>query len=55
MKSAAVLTIHNASDMTLKGRKDICRWLDRQKETLMQNHKELSARYTARYRYMDHK
>jgi hypothetical protein len=51
MKSAAILTIHNAADMTAKGKKDIAKWIDRQKEILLKNNKELSGRYTARYLY----
>lgn len=50
-KSAAVLTIRRASDMTPKGRREIARWLDQQKGFLLKNPGELAARYTARYLY----
>lgn len=51
-KSAAVLTIHDAANMTDEGRADIARWLRRQITFLMKNNTELSSRYTARYLYI---
>lgn len=51
LKSAVVLTIKDAADMTDNGRRDIAKWLDRQKQFLLKNNKELSRRFTARYLY----
>ena len=51
LKSAEVLTINRAEDMTPSGRKAIAKWLDKQKEFLLKHSKELSKRYTARYLY----
>jgi len=46
---AAILTIRDAETMTAKGRKNIARWLDRQKQFFLDYPQELSARFTARY------
>lgn len=50
-KSAAIVTIKDAQDMTPEGRKDIARWLRRQAAFLEKHAEELSNRYTARYLY----
>lgn len=50
-KSAAVLTIFDAPNMSEKGRKDIAAWLRRQAGFLLKNNKELAKRFTARYLY----
>ena len=50
-KSAAMLTIRNASEMTPKVRREIANWLEKQARLLLEHPKELSARYTARYLY----
>lgn len=50
-RSAAVLTIHDAANMTIKGRSDIVAWLYRQIYAVEFNHKKLAKRYTARYLY----
>lgn len=50
-KSAAVLTVFDAAKMTLKGRRDIAKWLQRQANTILTNSKRLSSRFTARYMY----
>ena len=50
-KSAAVLTIHHAGDMTSKGRKDIARWLRRQASMLLREAEKYAPRFTARYLY----
>lgn len=52
-KSAVVLTIRDAAKMTPEGRRDIARWLDRQKRFLLKHSQELSSRFTARYIYND--
>ena len=50
-KSAAIVTIFKASDMTKRGRKQIADWLRKQAKTLEQNADQLANRYTARYLY----
>ena len=50
-KSAAILTIHRASEMSPCGRRDIVKWLRRQIWFLERDYKQLSARYTARFLY----
>ena len=50
-KSAAVLTIFDAADMTPKGKCDIARWLKRQATFLTMHGYEMSKRFTARYIY----
>lgn len=54
-RSAAVLTIKDAADMTPRGAKDIARWLRSQADMLEQAdaRKALSGRYRARYLYED--
>ena len=50
-KSAAIVTIHNASKMHAKGRKKIAAWL-RGRAALLEKHGDLMAkRFTARYIY----
>ena len=48
-KSAAVLTIRDASKMTPAGRRAVAAWLKRQSEFLAKNGKDFSGRFTARY------
>ena len=50
-KSAAIVTIFKAPDMTKRGRKRIADWLRRQAGFLESNGDELSSRFTARYLY----
>lgn len=50
-KSAAVLTIHDAGDMTEEGRKDIARWLRRHARWLTKYGDEYSTRFIGRYLY----
>ena len=51
-KSAAILTIFAAPDMTQRGRKQIAAWLRRQADTLLKEGKNYTPnRYTARYLY----
>lgn len=52
-KSAAIVTIHDAPNMTTKGRRAIVAWLRRQAGFLENNSKQLSKRFTARYIYAD--
>lgn len=49
--SAAIVTIRDAGNMTTKGRRDIAKWLRKQADFLLKNHKQLSKRFTARYQY----
>lgn len=51
MKTAAIVTIHQAPKMTYKGRRSIAKWLVRQADLLMKKHGKLSGRFTARYNY----
>ena len=55
VKSAAILTVHDISDMTPKGRRSIIKWLRRQADDIEKYHKVpgFSKRYTARYLYND--
>lgn len=50
-KSAAILTIFDAPNMTPTGKKNIARWLRKQADFLMREHKNLSHRFRARYLY----
>ncbi len=50
-RTAAVITVHDASNMTQKGRHRIAEWMFRQAYFLMYHSKELAKRYTARYLY----
>ena len=50
-KSAAIVTVHHAHNMTKKGRKDIAKWLRRQADFLEQDGDKYAARFTARYLY----
>ena len=52
-KSAAILTIKDAATMTAKGRRDIAKWLDKQKKFLLENYKELSPTFRARHLYRE--
>ena len=50
-KSAAILTIFRAGEMTRRGRKDILCWLRRQAKLFERDADKLATRYTARYLY----
>ena len=50
-KSAAILTIKDAKNMTKKGRKDIALWLKRQAQFLQYHGDQFSSRFIARYLY----
>lgn len=50
-KSAAIITIHDAPNMTAKGRRQIAAWMRRQADFLEGHGKLLAKRFTARYRY----
>jgi hypothetical protein len=50
-KSAAIVTIHDASGMTAKGRRQIAAWLRRQADFVEKDGKALASRFTARYLY----
>lgn len=51
-KSAAILTIKDAPNMSKRGRKSIADWLERQAGFLRRNGDQLSTRFTARYIYV---
>jgi hypothetical protein len=48
-KSAAILTIKDAPQMSAKGRKQIAAWLRRQAQFLEGHGPEFANRFTARY------
>ena len=48
-KLLATLTIHGAPKMGNERRQKLARWLDRQKELLLTENKELATRFTAKY------
>lgn len=50
-KSAAVITVFDASMMTKLGRKRIATWLRKQADSIEQFGTEYAKRFTARYRY----
>lgn len=50
-KSAAVLTIFRADEMTDEGRRDIARWLRRHANLLVKEGDNYSTRFTGRYLY----
>jgi hypothetical protein len=52
-KSAAVLTIFKANEMTEQGRRDIARWLRRHANWLVKEGDNYSERFTGRYIYME--
>ncbi len=49
LRAVATLTIHDASGMSPKLRRDVVRWLDKQTRTLLKNSAQLSNRYTSRF------
>jgi hypothetical protein len=50
-KSAAIVTIRRAGEMTPKGRREVAQWLRRTARLLTLEGKNLSSRFTARYLY----
>lgn len=52
-KSAAILTIKDASDMTPKGVKEIAAWIRKQADMLEKHSGELAGTFRARYLYGD--
>lgn len=52
-KSAAVLTIKDADQMTDKGRREIATWLRKQANSLVQHGENYADRFRARYLYED--
>jgi len=48
-KTVAVLTVYGAAEMTAKGRKELARWLTRQRHLVLRHPRELAGRYRARY------
>lgn len=54
-KTAAVVTIFKASEMSKLGKHRIACWLRRTAETLEREGHNLAARFTARYHYVERK
>lgn len=52
-KSAAILTIKDAPDMTEQGRRDIASWLRKQAKALVEDGKMYSKKTVIRYLYED--
>lgn len=52
-KVAASLSIHNAAKMTPKGRMEIAKWLTNERKRLLNDHANYSARFIARYWYVE--
>lgn len=50
-KTAAIVTVFRAPDMSTNGRRRIAEWLRRQASVLERNASKLARRYTARYIY----
>lgn len=50
-KSAAVLTVRMADEMTPKGRREVAAWLRRQAAMLVKEGPNYAKRYTGRYLY----
>ena len=50
-EAAAIFTIKRPADMTLRGRKQIAKWLRRQADFLEEAGDEMSDRFRARYMY----
>lgn len=52
-RSAAVLTIKDADQMTKRGRRDIADWLRKQADFLIEHGDQFSGRFRARYLYRE--
>jgi hypothetical protein len=50
-KSAAIITIKDAPEMTKRGRRQVASWMRKQADFLEFEGKALSNRFTARYLY----
>lgn len=50
-KSAAILTIKDAPNMSAKGKKEIAEWLRRQAKMLIKDGDKYAKNFTARYLY----
>jgi hypothetical protein len=53
LKSAAVLTIHDAGNMTKIGKKNIANWLKKQANSLLADGHLYSKKFTARFQYTE--
>jgi len=51
VKSAAIITIHNAPTMHTRGRKSVAAWMRKQADFLEKHAKELPSKFVARYLY----
>ena len=54
-QSAAVVTIHDAQNMSIEGRKRIAAWLRQRAKCLTKNADLYSKRFTSRYLYAEGK
>lgn len=52
-ETAAIVTFVEPGNLSAKGRREIAKWLDRQKQFLLEypGHLTSGSRYTARYEY----
>jgi hypothetical protein len=50
-KSAAIITVFDPANMTVKGRKAVAAWMRKQASFVEMHPKQLSKRFTARYLY----
>lgn len=53
LKSAAIVTIHRAANMTPRGRRLVANWLRNTAKLLEDHGKEFSTRFTGRYLYKE--
>lgn len=51
LKSAAIVTIHRASEMTPEGRREVAAWLRAHAQDLVKYGDQYSRRFTGRYTY----
>lgn len=54
-KSAAVVTVFRATDMTTQGVNDVARWMERQARWLRKHAHECGPRFVARFLYRPEK
>lgn len=52
-KAAAIVTIFNGANMTLRGRKEIAKWLRGRADLLEAEADNLAPRFTSRYLYRE--
>lgn len=52
-KAAAIVTIFNGANMTMRGRRDIANWLRGRADLLENEGDNLASRFTSRYLYRE--